>query len=224
MATKTRATQSTEPVSNGWWAVAQHPQPLLEGWSLPAGGPLIRDLCGETQAEFTFPRASSSRVYCARRNCVREEAPATTRLSWDPPADFRDAVRPVVLWPERVADAETLSERARVHRFRWCPEHAPFRPPAWDQEPSAQRTTLPPSAMSRFHSPTQGCPSHSRFPEHPASASAARTAVTIFLAFIATSHIDGIRRTRIASRVTAPPGSEVSLRLCTPAGSRNLFL
>jgi hypothetical protein len=57
----------------------------------------------------------------------------------------------------------SVSPAARLHRFRRCPVHVPVRPPAWDQEPSAHRTTVPPSAMSRFHSSTQGGPSHSRF-------------------------------------------------------------
>jgi hypothetical protein len=105
-----------------------------------------------------------------------------------------------------LASGATSSAAAGLHRFARCPEHVPLRPPAWDQEPSAHRTTVPPSAMSRFQSPTQGCPSHSRFPAHPASASAASSAGTSLPPFIATSHVDATRRTRIASQVTAPPG------------------
>jgi hypothetical protein len=90
-------------------------------------------------------------------------------------------------WPR----GATSNPAAGLHRFLRCPEHVPVRPPAWDQEPSAHRTTVAPSAMSRFQSPTQGCPSHSRFPAHPASASATSSAGTSFPPFIATSHVDG---------------------------------
>ena len=90
-----------------------------------------------------------------------------------------------------LASGATSSPAADLHRFLRCPEHVPLRPPAWDHEPSAHRTTVPPSAMSRFQSPTQGCPSHSRFPAHPATTSAASSAGTSFPPFIATSHVDG---------------------------------
>jgi hypothetical protein len=105
-------------------------------------------------------------------------------------------------WPR----GATSNPAAGLHRFLRCPEHVPVRPPAWDQEPSAHRTTVAPSAMSRFQSPTQGCPSHSRFPAHPASASATSSAGTSFPPFIATSHVDGNPENAHSVAGTAPPG------------------
>jgi hypothetical protein len=121
-----------------------------------------------------------------------------------------------------LASAAMSSPAADLHRFLPCPVHVPLRPPAWDQEPSAHRTTVPPSAMSRFQSPTQGCPSHSRFPAHPASASATSSAGISFPPFIATSHVDGNpenahsvagnRTTGLGPRAGRTPGFERKAR------------
>jgi hypothetical protein len=92
--------------------------------------------------------------------------------------------------------------------LRSWPAQASPRPPACDQEPSGQWTTVPPSAMSRFQLPTQGCPSHSSLLAHPARTNAASaTPISFRHRTHVSCHRSGRPEQRLANRPRRAGGS-----------------